>query len=136
MARENETLYGSSPLISSFRNLKGPATFYRMEIIILNSLNCFTVSVNSHLVKLKGQEAYFQSGRTGKSYLNVEWTNQHGCGSSDDPAANAKDCHMVLQYKCSSPGNQVRNGIKTNTARFTGNRRNDIQARDRIILLK
>ena len=85
-------------------------------------------SMKSQLVKLKDQEAYFQSGRTGKSYLNVEWTNQHGCGSSDDPAANTKDCHLVLQYKCTSrAGNQVRNGIKTNTPRFTGNRQNDVQ---------
>ena len=38
---------------------------------------------------------------------------------------------MVLQYKCSSRANQVRNGIKTNTPRFTGNRRDDVQARDR-----
>ena len=38
----------------------------------------------------KGQS----SERKGKSFLNVEWTNQHGCGDDD------LNCNIVLQYMC------------------------------------
>ena len=61
-------------------------------------------------------EVYFQSGHKGKSYLNIEWFNQHGCGKRDTEDSNAIDCHMVIQYKCSS---QLRNGMSTQTPEFT-----------------
>ena len=32
--------------------------------------------------------------RKGKSFLTVEWTNQHGCGDDD------LNCNIVLQYMC------------------------------------
>lgn len=36
------------------------------------------------------------SGPKGKAatYLNIEWTNQHGCGDGD------LNCQIVLQYMC------------------------------------
>ena len=45
------------------------------------------------------KEMYFQSGTVGKSYLTVEWTNQHGCGNKDADDTNFVDCHLVMQYK-------------------------------------
>ena len=36
---------------------------------------------------------YFQSGKTGKSYLTIEWYNQHGCGFKDSEDTNGIDCH-------------------------------------------
>ena len=65
-------------------------------------------------------EAYFQSGKKGKSYMNIEWFNQHGCGKRDGSDANSIDCHMVIQYKCSSITNsRLRNGISTQTPQYT-----------------
>ena len=49
--------------------------------------------------------------RKGKSFLTVEWTNQHGCGDDD------LNCNIVLQYMCQPeriPYNErerLRNGI-------------------------
>ncbi|XP_028415055.1 protein DD3-3-like [Dendronephthya gigantea] len=39
---------------------------------------------------------YLMSGTKGKgsTYLNIEWTNQHGCGDGD------LNCQIVLQYMC------------------------------------
>ena len=71
------------------------------------------------------KEMYFQSGTVGKSYLTVEWTNQHGCGAKDPNDTNAIDCHMVLQYKCDSTTNtndndqQMRNGFSTDTPQYS-----------------
>jgi hypothetical protein len=63
----------------------------------------------------------------GKSYLHVEWTNQHGCGGHDDSDPHKLNCNMVLQYMCQDDDNQaarddsitIRNGIQTNTQDFT-----------------
>ena len=30
----------------------------------------------------------------GATYLNIEWTNQHGCGDGD------LNCQIILQYMC------------------------------------
>ncbi len=54
----------------------------------------------------KGQS----SERKGKSFLTVEWTNQHGCGDDD------LNCNIVLQYMCQpekgiEPQIKLRNGI-------------------------
>ncbi|XP_028403206.1 protein DD3-3-like isoform X2 [Dendronephthya gigantea] len=68
---------------------------------------------------------YFMSGQKGqssnnegKSYLTVEWTNQHGCGDND------LNCNIVLQYKC-QPQNtpsafKLRNGYNTQTQSENG----------------
>lgn len=70
---------------------------------------------------------YFQSGSatpgaTDKSYVTLEWTNQHGCGGSEDTDPQKQNCHMVLQYMCqddvSSPvgtADTLRNGVTTQT---------------------
>ncbi|XP_028418873.1 uncharacterized protein LOC114544422 [Dendronephthya gigantea] len=68
---------------------------------------------------------YFMSGpkgqssdNEGKSYLTVEWTNQHGCGDND------LNCNIVLQYKC-QPQNtpsafKLRNGYNTQSQSENG----------------
>ena len=61
-------------------------------------------------------EIYIESGQAGKSHLNIEWFNQHGCGKRDGDDANAIDCHVVIQYKC---GDELRNGMSTKTPQFT-----------------
>ncbi|XP_028415067.1 protein DD3-3-like [Dendronephthya gigantea] len=58
----------------------------------------------------------YQSDR--KSYLTVEWTNQHGCGDND------LNCNIVLQYKC-QPQNtpsafKLRNGYNTQSQSENG----------------
>ena len=67
------------------------------------------------------QEMYFQSGQVGKSYLNLEWFDQHGCGKRDPTDVNAIDCHIILQYKCqaANQGGRMRNGFSTETPQFT-----------------
>jgi hypothetical protein len=30
----------------------------------------------------------------GRTYLDIEWTNQHGCGDGD------LNCQIILQYMC------------------------------------
>ena len=64
---------------------------------------------------------YLMSGKKGqstepkgKSFLTVEWTNQHGCGDDD------LNCNVVLQYMCQAeneftPREALRNGITTQT---------------------
>jgi len=44
--------------------------------------------------------SYFTSGKVGKSFFPMEWTNQHGCGQNtpDDPIKVI--CQIVLQYTC------------------------------------
>ncbi|GFO44390.1 protein dd3-3-like [Plakobranchus ocellatus] len=72
---------------------------------------------------------YFQSGPwktqadgKGRSYLNVEWTNQHGCGGNENTSPQKQNCALVLQYLCqddvdSAKGSadSLRNGHVTNT---------------------
>lgn len=43
---------------------------------------------------MSGSKFKSSSGKTGKSHLVIEWTNQHGCGHGD------LDCNVVLQYMC------------------------------------
>lgn len=50
-------------------------------------------------------QQYFQSGSAtpgvkDKTLLTVEWTNQHGCGGSENTDPQKQNCHMVLQYMC------------------------------------
>ncbi|GAM23897.1 hypothetical protein SAMD00019534_070720 [Acytostelium subglobosum LB1] len=48
-----------------------------------------------------------------KSYLPIEWTNQHGCGNDQT------SCNIILQYMCGSTADdstvQVRDGTTTTT---------------------
>lgn len=60
--------------------------------------------IDFHLLYFCLQQ-YFQSGSatpgaTEKSYITLEWTNQHGCGGSEDTDPQKQNCHMVLQYMC------------------------------------
>ena len=68
---------------------------------------------------------YFQSGEVGKSYLTVEWTNQHGCGNKDADDTNFVDCHLVMQYKCESTAGvrdfPMRNGFDVSTPDYSRN---------------
>ena len=50
---------------------------------------------------------YFQSGPSinrltgaGASKLEVEWTDQHGCGGNEDTDPQKQNCNMVLQFMC------------------------------------
>lgn len=75
---------------------------------------------------------YFQSGphktltgEQGKSYLRLEWTNQHGCGGNEDTNPQKQNCNFVLQYMCqddvdSATGtdNTLRNGVQTQTQNY------------------
>ena len=52
-------------------------------------------------------QEFFQSGPShkgqgndGKSFLTIEWTNQHGCGGSEDKDPHKLNCNLVLQYMC------------------------------------
>jgi len=66
------------------------------------------------------QEVYFQSGRKGKSFMTLEWFNQHGCGKRDNLDTNAIDCHMIIQYKCEAVDKEqaMRNGMSTDRSEY------------------
>jgi hypothetical protein len=57
-------------------------------------------------------QQYFMSGveeSVAPTILNLEWTNQHGCGDGD------LNCNIVLQYQCrpsgqKDPYREIRNG--------------------------
>lgn len=71
----------------------------------------------------------------GKSFLTFEWTNQHGSGGNDiNPHKMNTD--VVLQYMCQLvPGQDkpdgdvdtIRNGINTNTPKFTATNKKDAE---------
>eukprot|EP00117_Sycon_ciliatum_P002040 scpid46540/ scgid7447/ Protein DD3-3 len=72
---------------------------------------------------------YFQSGTLGSSELEVEWTNQHGCGGNEDSDPHKLNCNMVLQYMCQDHDDSIdntndfplpylRNGDNTNTQQY------------------
>ncbi|PIK33622.1 hypothetical protein BSL78_29566, partial [Apostichopus japonicus] len=78
---------------------------------------------------------YFQSGAyklsqangepEGQSFLTLEWTNQHGCGGTEDTDPHKMNCNLVLQYMCqeepgSNEDDDIRNG-QTQTRRTTIN---------------
>jgi hypothetical protein len=64
----------------------------------------------------KGQMYFYEH-----SYLHIEWTNQHGCGSAQK---NVK-CDLILQYTCDEEGNygltnpNLRDGSTTSTVPVT-----------------
>lgn len=78
---------------------------------------------------------YFQSGPfktfqedgeltgEGQSYLTLEWTNQHGCGGTEDTDPHKMNCNLVLQYMCqeetgSNEDDDIRNGQSTDTQNY------------------
>ncbi|EDO37140.1 predicted protein [Nematostella vectensis] len=70
--------------------------------------------------------SYFQSSNSGsgKTYLTMEWTNQHGCGGNEDSDPHKMNCQLVLQYMCqedvsSRQQDTLRNGAKTNTQGYS-----------------
>ncbi|XP_071960524.1 protein DD3-3-like [Antedon mediterranea] len=82
----------------------------------------------------------------GQSLLNIEWTNQHGCGGDEDSDPHKTNCMLIMQYMCqdddaAGENVEIRNGQNTNTQQHTriqnlnenqnqaNNRRNnDVQA--------
>jgi len=36
----------------------------------------------------------------GDTYMDIEWTNQHGCGGNEVSDPHKVNCNMVLQYMC------------------------------------
>ena len=81
---------------------------------------------------------FFQSGGTdqGKTFLTFEWTNQHGSGGNDVTNPHKMNSNVVLQYMCQwVPGqdkpngdvNTLRNGINTNTPKFTATTKKDAE---------
>lgn len=83
---------------------------------------------------------FFQSGPKsgprsgGKSFLTFEWTNQHGSGGNDiNP--HKMNSNVVLQYMCQPladkpDDNTKRNGINTNTPKFTATKKKDAEKRN------
>eukprot|EP00106_Octopus_bimaculoides_P015181 XP_014782623.1 PREDICTED: protein DD3-3-like [Octopus bimaculoides] len=73
---------------------------------------------------------YFQSSaasvgnsKQGRSILKLEWTNQHGCGITDDKNPSKRQCNIVLQYMCQKlkvddPRDQLRDGTNTNAQSY------------------
>lgn len=75
---------------------------------------------------------YFQSGPfktlnndAGKSFLEIEWTNQHGCGGNEDTNPQKQNCQLLLQYMCQDDVNTptgtadtLRNGQRTETQTY------------------
>eukprot|EP00116_Pleurobrachia_bachei_P005639 sb/3465901/ len=61
---------------------------------------------------------YYQSGEeaAAQSKLIVEWTNQHGCGGSEDSSPHKLNCDVVIQYMCQDDvtQTQIANGANTN----------------------
>jgi hypothetical protein len=53
-----------------------------------------------------GPTMYYYSG----SYIQVEWTNQHGCGGMTEQ--DKVDCDLIIQYMC---GKDVRDGTSKQT---------------------
>ena len=60
---------------------------------------------------------YYHAG----SYLQIEWTNQHGCGSGN-PWVN---CEIIIQYACEDTLNQGGSGVRDGTATNTIGRNED-----------
>jgi len=79
---------------------------------------------------------YFQSDASGgKTILEVEWTNQHGCGDINGEGGDAQKryCDLVFQYMCQDDVDEVddfdrdtiRNGDDTDSQDFSKPRSDD-----------
>ena len=69
--------------------------------------------------------------------MNIEWTNQHGCGGDEDKDPHKLNCNIVIQYLCQDdaavPVNnklKVRDGQRTNTPAFRGGNRNEVRSQE------
>ncbi|KAK3607200.1 hypothetical protein CHS0354_008884 [Potamilus streckersoni] len=78
--------------------------------------------------KKQYQMKYFQSGSAlpgDESYLDIEWTNQHGCGGNEDTSPQKQNCIMILQYMCQDAQDDVpdadmlRDGVETITQDYS-----------------
>ena len=69
---------------------------------------------------------------SGRTYLNLEWTNQHGCGGDENTDPHKVNCNLVIQYLCQPDKSypkghkrKLRNGKNRNTPAFQGGRNNE-----------
>ena len=64
-------------------------------------------------------QKYYQSGESAKSKIQIEWTNQHGCGGNEGNDPHKLNCNIVLQYMVQSfneeeqEGNRVYQSVLT-----------------------
>lgn len=72
------------------------------------------------------KQKYFQSSQKGSSFLKLEWTDQHGCGGSEDSDPTKQNCLIILQYMCQSSSDytadniyRLRDGLTTNIQDYT-----------------
>jgi len=71
---------------------------------------------------------YFESGLLGNTELEIQWTQQHGCGNDDPNSPLKMNCNMVVQYMCQpnqgerAPDDSItlRNGQQTTSQQHTG----------------
>ena len=70
----------------------------------------------------KGQLKYYES-----SYLDLEWTNQHGCGDRD---GNVR-CNFVIQYACEDSMPDIRDGYRYERTAGNGAANGDTNNGDR-----
>ena len=70
--------------------------------------------------------------KDGRTYLNLEWTNQHGCGGDEDTDPHKVNCNLVIQYLCQPEKSypkghkrKLRNGKSRTTPTFQGGSTNE-----------
>uniref|UniRef100_F6TG38 Self-marker protein n=1 Tax=Ciona intestinalis TaxID=7719 RepID=F6TG38_CIOIN len=74
-----------------------------------------------------------KTNQRSSSELEIEWTNQHGCGGNEDTAPHKMNCNLVLQFMCqdnintAAPSDSItiRNGQSTGTQPYTKPPRRD-----------
>ena len=58
---------------------------------------------------------YYESVPGGPSKVQLEWTNQHGCGGNEDDNPHKLNCNLVIQYMCQPEAargpDTIRNGV-------------------------
>jgi len=84
---------------------------------------------------------YFESGLVGDSELEIQWTQQHGCGNDKSNSPLKMNCNMVIQYMCQpnqgerNPDDSItiRNGQQTQSQNHNaaGANENEEQANQR-----
>lgn len=108
-----------------------------MMEIVLNNFEPDSSKILLHLLQI-----FFTSSsksRTtkdqGRTFLNIEWTNQHGCGGDEDTDPHKVNCNLVIQYLCQPEKNfpknhkqKLRNGKSTATPTFQGGSKNEKQS--------
>ena len=86
-----------------------------------NSVTEFPIS--NHLSMFPHfQMRHFQSGgdpSKSPSELLIEWTNQHGCGTTDAQNPNKLNCDLVAQFTC---GDHLKDGTDSGNLQFQGPR--------------